>query len=113
VGGESRRRTRVIDARPAQGPPRRKIAPAFNGGFGSRFGDRVYRASSRVWEDALAACGGAEERVVFFWRMSYRHPRLGVDTRRMHYDNLTLMSPFHYRPRDVRRAYEFAWLDAR
>jgi hypothetical protein len=24
----------------------------------------------------------------------------------MHYDNLTLMAPFHYRPRDVRRAYE-------
>jgi threonine dehydrogenase-like Zn-dependent dehydrogenase len=24
----------------------------------------------------------------------------------MHYDNLTLLAPFHYRPRDVRRAYE-------
>jgi L-iditol 2-dehydrogenase len=31
---------------------------------------------------------------------------LRVDTRRMHYDNLTLMAPFHFRPRDVRRAYE-------
>ena len=31
---------------------------------------------------------------------------LSVDTRRMHYDNLTLMAPFHFRPRDVRRAYE-------
>jgi L-iditol 2-dehydrogenase len=31
---------------------------------------------------------------------------LSVDTRRMHYDNLTLMAPFHFRPRDVRRAFE-------
>ena len=31
---------------------------------------------------------------------------LSVDTRRMHYDNLTLMAPFHFRPRDVRRAYD-------
>jgi L-iditol 2-dehydrogenase len=31
---------------------------------------------------------------------------LSVDTRRMHYDNLTLLAPFHFRPRDVRRAFE-------
>jgi L-iditol 2-dehydrogenase len=31
---------------------------------------------------------------------------LTVDTRRMHYDNLTLLAPFHFRPRDVRRASE-------
>jgi L-iditol 2-dehydrogenase len=31
---------------------------------------------------------------------------LEVDTRRMHYDNLTLIAPFHFRPRDVRRAWE-------
>jgi hypothetical protein len=24
----------------------------------------------------------------------------------MHYDNLTLLAPFHYRTRDVRRAFE-------
>jgi hypothetical protein len=24
----------------------------------------------------------------------------------MHYDNLTLLSPFHFRPRDVRAAFE-------
>jgi hypothetical protein len=24
----------------------------------------------------------------------------------MHYDNLMLLAPFHFRPRDVRRAYE-------
>jgi threonine dehydrogenase-like Zn-dependent dehydrogenase len=24
----------------------------------------------------------------------------------MHYDNLTLLAPFHFRPRDVRRAFE-------
>ena len=24
----------------------------------------------------------------------------------MHYDNLTLLAPFHFRPRDVKRAFE-------
>jgi hypothetical protein len=24
----------------------------------------------------------------------------------MHYDSLTMMAPFHFRPRDVRRAYD-------
>jgi len=27
-----------------------------------------------------------------------------LDTRRMHYDSLTLLAPFHFRPADVRRA---------
>jgi L-iditol 2-dehydrogenase len=31
---------------------------------------------------------------------------LNVDTRRMHYDNLTLLAPFHYRPCDVKRAFD-------
>ena len=31
---------------------------------------------------------------------------LSIDTRRMHYDNLTLLAPFHFRPRDVKRAFE-------
>jgi len=29
-----------------------------------------------------------------------------VDTSRIHYDQLTVVSPFHFRPQDVRRAYE-------
>ncbi len=56
------------------------------------------------WDDALARVrrGG---RVVFFGGCP-QGTALSVDTRRMHYDNLTLIAPFHYRPRDVRRAYE-------
>jgi hypothetical protein len=30
----------------------------------------------------------------------------------MHYDNLTLLAPFHFRPRDVRRARELLAEDA-
>jgi len=56
------------------------------------------------WEDALARVrrGG---RVVFFGGCP-PGTALSVDTRLMHYDNLTLMAPFHFRPRDVRRAFE-------
>jgi len=44
-------------------------------------------------------------RVVFFGGCP-AGTALEIDTRRMHYDNLTLIAPFHFRPRDVRRAYE-------
>ncbi|MGC1341975.1 MAG: alcohol dehydrogenase catalytic domain-containing protein [Candidatus Binataceae bacterium] len=56
------------------------------------------------WADAFARVrrGG---RVVFFGGCA-PGTTLSVDTRRMHYDNLTLLAPFHYRPRDVRAAYE-------
>jgi len=74
-----------------------------NGGFGP---DLVIECTGSVegWSDALARVrrGG---RVVFFGGCP-SGTSLNVDTRRMHYDNLTLMSPFHFRPRDVRRAYE-------
>jgi L-iditol 2-dehydrogenase len=91
---------RVIDARSDDAAA--EIA-RLNGGFGP---DLVIECTGQVegWEDALARVrrGG---RVVFFGGCP-TGTALGVDTRRMHYDNLTLMSPFHYRPRDVRRAYE-------
>ncbi|MGC2494028.1 zinc-dependent alcohol dehydrogenase [Candidatus Binatus sp.] len=91
---------RVIDARSADAFA--EIA-RLNGGFGP---DLVIECTGQVegWEDALARVrrGG---RVVFFGGCP-TGTALSVDTRRMHYDNLTLMSPFHYRPRDVRRAYE-------
>jgi L-iditol 2-dehydrogenase len=91
---------RVIDARSADAAA--EIA-RLNGGFGP---DLVIECTGQIegWEDALARVrrGG---RVVFFGGCP-TGTALGVDTRRMHYDNLTLMSPFHYRPRDVRRAYE-------
>jgi L-iditol 2-dehydrogenase len=74
-----------------------------NGGFGP---DLVIECTGHVegWQDALARVrrGG---RVVFFGGCQ-TGTALSVDTRRMHYDNLTLMAPFHFRPRDVRRAYD-------
>ena len=74
-----------------------------NGGFGP---DLVIECTGQVegWQDALARVrrGG---RVVFFGGCP-AGTALQVDTRLMHYDNLTLMAPFHFRPRDVRRAYE-------
>jgi L-iditol 2-dehydrogenase len=54
------------------------------------------------WQDAFVRVrrGG---RVVLFGGCP-SGTALSVDTRRMHYDNLTLIAPFHFRPRDVRRA---------
>jgi L-iditol 2-dehydrogenase len=91
---------RVVDARSADAAA--EIAQ-LNGGFGP---DLVIECTGQVegWQDALARVrrGG---RVVFFGGCP-AGTALSVDTRRMHYDNLTLLAPFHYRPRDVRRAYE-------
>jgi L-iditol 2-dehydrogenase len=90
----------VIDARGADAAD--QIAK-LNSGFGP---DLVIECTGQVegWQDALARVrrGG---RVVFFGGCPLG-TELRVDTRRMHYDNLTLMAPFHFRPRDVRRAYE-------
>jgi L-iditol 2-dehydrogenase len=91
---------RVIDARAADAAD--QIAK-LNSGFGP---DLVIECTGQVdgWNDALARVrrGG---RVVFFGGCP-PDTELRVDTRRMHYDNLTLMAPFHFRPRDVRRAYD-------
>jgi L-iditol 2-dehydrogenase len=91
---------RVIDAR--AGDAADQIAK-LNSGFGP---DLVIECTGQVdgWSDALARVrrGG---RVVFFGGCP-PGTELRVDTRRMHYDNLTLMAPFHFRPRDVRRAYD-------
>jgi L-iditol 2-dehydrogenase len=74
-----------------------------NGGFGP---DLVIECTGQIagWADGFARVrrGG---RVVFFGGCA-SNTALVVDTRRMHYDNLTLLSPFHFRPRDVRRAFE-------
>jgi len=90
----------VIDARSADAID--QIAK-LNSGFGP---DLAIECTGQVegWQDALARVrrGG---RVVFFGGCP-TGTELRVDTRRMHYDNLTLMAPFHFRPRDVRRAYE-------
>jgi L-iditol 2-dehydrogenase len=74
-----------------------------NGGFGP---DLVIECTGQVagWTDAFARVrrGG---RVVFFGGCP-SNTTLMVDTRRMHYDNLTLLAPFHFRPRDVNRAFD-------
>jgi L-iditol 2-dehydrogenase len=74
-----------------------------NAGFGP---DLVIECTGQVagWADAFARVrrGG---RVVFFGGCPV-NTTLAVDTRRMHYDNLTLLAPFHFRPRDVRQAFD-------
>ena len=74
-----------------------------NGGTGP---DLVIECTGQVvaWQDAFARVrrGG---RVVFFGGC-VPGTALSVDTRRMHYDNLTLLGPFHFRPRDVHQAFE-------
>ncbi|HEY2663019.1 MAG TPA: alcohol dehydrogenase catalytic domain-containing protein [Candidatus Binataceae bacterium] len=74
-----------------------------NDGFGP---DLVIEATGQLkgWHDAVdyVRRGG---RVVFFGGCP-ANTALTVKTRRMHYDNLTLLGPFHFRPRDVRRAVD-------
>jgi L-iditol 2-dehydrogenase len=57
-----------------------------------------------VWEmaPALARCGG---QVVLFGGCPTGSV-MRVDTGRLHYDQLSLLSPFHFTPRNVRSAYE-------
>jgi L-iditol 2-dehydrogenase len=91
---------RVIDVRAAGAE---EAVATLNGGHGP---DLVIECTGQLagWQDAFARVrrGG---RVVFFGGCPV-NTELSVDTRRMHYDNLTLMAPFHFRPRDVRKAYE-------
>ncbi|MBF6567314.1 MAG: alcohol dehydrogenase catalytic domain-containing protein [Candidatus Binataceae bacterium] len=91
---------RVIDA--ARDEAAAEVA-RLNGGIGP---DLVIEATGQLdgWHDALARVrrGG---RVVLFGGCP-ANTVLNVDTRRMHYDNLNLLAPFHYRPRDVKRAFE-------
>lgn len=74
-----------------------------NGGHGP---DLVIESTGQVagWQDSVrwVRRGG---RVMFFGGCP-ANSAITIDTRRMHYDNLTLMAPFHFRPRDVRRAFE-------
>jgi L-iditol 2-dehydrogenase len=89
---------RAIDAAAADAEA---VVAALNGGHGP---DLVIECTGQItgWRDAFARVrrGG---RVVFFGGCP-SGTALSVDTRRMHYDNLTLIAPFHFRPRDVRRA---------
>jgi L-iditol 2-dehydrogenase len=72
-----------------------------NGGFGP---DLVIECTGQVdgWQDTIKYVrrGG---RAVLFGGCPVG-TTLSVDTHRMHYDNLTLLAPFHFRPRDVEKA---------
>lgn len=74
---------------------------SMNGGHGP---DLVIECTGQLtgWQEAFTRVrrGG---RVVLFGGCP-SGTALSVDTRRMHYDNLTLLAPFHFRPRDVVRA---------
>jgi L-iditol 2-dehydrogenase len=89
---------RVIDAATEDAEA---IIASLNDGHGP---DLVIECTGQIvgWQDAFKRVrrGG---RVVFFGGCP-AGTALSVDTRRMHYDNLTLLAPFHFRPRDVRRA---------
>jgi L-iditol 2-dehydrogenase len=91
---------RVIDVR--VGDPEREVA-SLNSGFGP---DLVIECTGQLdgWHESLNRVrrGG---RVVFFGGCA-PGTTLKVDTRRMHYDNLTLLAPFHFRPRDVKHAFQ-------
>lgn len=90
---------RVIDAR--AGDPAREVQ-RLNGGYGP---DLVIECTGQIdgWHQSLAYVrrGG---RVVFFGGCA-PGTVMNVDARRMHYDNLTLLAPFHFRPRDVKHAF--------
>jgi L-iditol 2-dehydrogenase len=91
---------RVIDVR--AGDPDREVAN-LNGGFGP---DLVIECTGQLdgWHQSLkwVRRGG---RVVLFGGCA-PGTTLSVDTRRMHYDNLTLLAPFHFRPREVKQAFQ-------
>lgn len=91
---------RVIDV--DRDDPEGAVA-SLNAHFGP---DLVIECTGQVegWHDALRRVrrGG---RVVFFGGCP-ADTTLKVDTRRMHYDNLTLLAPFHFRPCDVKRAFQ-------
>jgi L-iditol 2-dehydrogenase len=91
---------RVVDVTQTEAD---EVLSGINGGFGA---DLVIECTGQIaaWESGFARVrrGG---RVVFFGGCSVG-TALSVDTRRMHYDNLTLLSPFHFRPRDVRMAFD-------
>jgi L-iditol 2-dehydrogenase len=79
-----------------------EIVSSLNGGYGP---DLIIECTGQVsgWQDAFARVrrGG---RVVLFGGCPI-NTALSIDTRRMHYDNLTLLAPFHFRPSDVRQAF--------
>ncbi|HUA35043.1 MAG TPA: alcohol dehydrogenase catalytic domain-containing protein [Candidatus Binataceae bacterium] len=79
------------------------VLARLNGGYGP---DLVIECTGQIdgWQDSIKFMrrGG---RAVLFGGCPVG-TMLNVDTRRMHYDNLTLLAPFHFRPRDVAKTRE-------
>jgi L-iditol 2-dehydrogenase len=88
-------------------PERRERAAAFGAGTAAEQADVVIEAagSEQAWRDALALVrpGGT---IVFFGGLP-RGTEVGVDTYRLHYEELTLRGAFHHTPATVRAALAF------
>jgi L-iditol 2-dehydrogenase len=63
-----------------------------------------------VWEAAPALARRGGHVVLFGGCPPGTH--VAIDTQRFHYDQLHIVSPFHFTPRDVRRAYDLLASDA-
>ena len=79
---------------------------------GGRGADVTIDATGRpeVWEQAIAAVGRGGS-VVFFGGCA-PGTSIRVDTRRAHYEELTLLGAFHHTPESIRRAVELLEAEA-
>jgi L-iditol 2-dehydrogenase len=88
-------------------PERRELGPLFGAGPAAEQADVVIEAAGteRAWRDALTLVrpGGT---VVFFGGLP-QGTEVGVDTYRLHYEELTLRGAFHHTPATVRAALAF------
>lgn len=82
------------------------VSEAVRDATGGRGADLVVECAGRpeVWQQAVDLCrrGG---RVILFGGCP-KGSTVTFDTARLHYDQITLHSPFHFTPAAVRRAYE-------
>jgi L-iditol 2-dehydrogenase len=82
------------------------VVAALHGATGGRGVDVAIDATGRpeVWEQAVAAtCRGGS---VLFFGGCAPGTSIQLDTRRMHYEELTLVGAFHHTPELIRRAVE-------
>jgi L-iditol 2-dehydrogenase len=88
-------------------PERRELGPLFGAGPAVERADVVIEAAGteEAWRDALGLVrpGGT---VLFFGGLP-RGTEVGVDTYRLHYEELTLRGAFHHTPATVRAALGF------
>lgn len=73
---------------------------------GGRGADLVIECTGQVsvWEAAPALARRGGQVVLFGGCPTGTHARF--DTARLHYDQVSVVSPFHFTPRDVRRSYD-------